>query len=123
MFGGNTLSVRVPFDGIEQRCNNLFRVLERFVGRRLLELVQEVLFLFKGQGREIDARTVPVVSVRPAPGDHAVLMAAHLFLETGQTGLDRLARLDPYADHAEVNDPDNVFCPREPVRCVATEYR
>lgn len=88
--------------------------MERLVGMRLFDLLLKVRFLFLGQVHEKDTRPV-TVSILPAPGEHAELLAAHLFLETDQTVLDRFDRLDSHADYAEINDPDSVFRPRKPV--------
>jgi hypothetical protein len=102
------LSVRFVSDRLKKRGDDLIRVLERHGGMGLSNLFLEVRFLFGGQDHELYACPI-AVTARFAPDEHAVLLAADLFFETDQTGLDPLARFYPDTDNADIHDPDNVF--------------
>ncbi len=98
-------------DGFEQRSYDLIRSPGRHVEIWLLNVLQDVHFLFGGQDHEFYACPISV-SALIAPDQHAELLPSHWFLEMDQAGLYPFRQLYPHANHADIHDPDNVFCPR-----------
>jgi hypothetical protein len=99
-------------DGSDQRRKDPIRVLERFTGLQLFDLLPKVLFLFPGKGNELDARPVPDAALL-APHQHSAPLPVNTLLEPDDAGLKRQIGLNAEAKDAVIHDLAKMVCPRE----------